>query len=187
MIYFFLFYATRNFINTTSDGIFDLLLHLEPTEYYEIEVEGGTETFFSDITKAKGVSIEVETSDDSVFGPFDYTSHISGISFRDDLLYNSHLSGISSYKIKIFNEEQSDIRLAMVFLGGYGYEPLVLLDFLYSGIKFPYSSSQSDKYSFFFENGIIFYEKKFSNIFLFVSIGIIALQFIVIICCCCQR
>lgn len=182
MIYFLLYYTSLNFINTTSDGVYDLLLHIKPTECYEIEVDGGTETFFSDFTKSKGISLEVEKSDNSVLGPFDYTSHISGINFQR--LYDDK---ISSYKLKIYNEDQEDIKLAMIFLDGDYHRPLKLFDFLYSSLKFPYSYSQSKKYVFYIDKGIVFYEKSYSLTFLFVSAGIIIFQFFVIICCCCQK
>lgn len=175
MLYFFLYYASRNFINTTANKIYSLILYLKQAEIYEIEVDGNNKTFFSDFSKAKGISLEIETNDNTILGPFDSTSHIFAIDFE----YSKSISA-SSYKLKLVNEDQDDVSIAMVFGRSFSNQ-------YFSNYNFIFSSAESDQYNFYTVDYYKYYDKKYGYKFILISLGIIGFQFLLIICCCCHR
>ena len=84
MILFFLkFIVSQQIFNITFDSIRSLELYFSPRDTIELEVSGKLQTYFSDMNKANGISLEIETNDSSMFGPYTFLSHLDGIYFRE--------------------------------------------------------------------------------------------------------
>lgn len=197
MIFLFIkFILSRQVFNVTSDSIRSIVLYFGPRDIIEVNVNSSLQTYFSDIMKANGLSIEVETNDSSLYGPYSYLSHLDGIDFGDDY---------SDYKITFINEGDYNIQLAVIFA-----EDLeTTLDIIkenFSNYDFPITEYPSDEYKFFYNSGLLFHVKKYSSGY-FIAIPImLALIFLTIIifgipkvmestsecikkncCCCCNK
>lgn len=107
MIFFFVsFTLSHQVFDITLNSIKSLFLYFQPRHSVDIEVSSGLKTYFSDITKANGISLEIQTNDSSTFGPFDHQSHLDGIDF---------LSYDVEYTLSFVNEGDYEIELAMLF------------------------------------------------------------------------
>lgn len=85
MIFFFVsFTLSHQVFDITLNWIKSLFLYFQPRYFADVEVSSGLKTYFSVITKANGISLEIQTNYSSTFGPFNHQSHLDGIDFHSD-------------------------------------------------------------------------------------------------------
>lgn len=107
MIFFFVsFTLSHQVFDITLNWIKSLFFYFQPRYFADVEVSSGLKTYFSDITKANGISLEIQTNYSSTFGPFNHQSHLDGIDFVSDDV---------KYTLSFANEGDYEIELAMVF------------------------------------------------------------------------
>ena len=82
ILIFIHFSISTQLFNITSDPIQSLILYFKPHYSIDIEVNSQFQTYFSDLTRAKGLSIEIEEDKNKVYGPFNHYSHLDGIDFH---------------------------------------------------------------------------------------------------------
>lgn len=162
---------SQQVFNISSESISSLVLYFSPRDTIEVEVNSNLQTYFSDISKANGLSIEIETSDNSLFGPYTYISHLDGIDFGEEY---------SNYTIFFINEGDYNIHLAVIFTEDYE----TCLDIIkqnFSNYKFPITEHPSKKFRFFYNSGLLFHEKKYSTSYFIAFPIVLFLIFIAII------
>ena len=156
--------------NVTSNSFKSLILYINPRHSIEVNVSSELQTYFSDLLKANGLTLEIQTNNGTKFGPFNHRSHLDGINFHPNNI---------SYKLSFTNEGNDDIQLAMVFAEDLDLS-LNTIDQNMKNFKFPISNYPSKKYTYFNSAGLIFHEKKYSIIYFIVVPVVIAAIFIVI-------
>lgn len=173
MIFFFISFAlSHQVFNITSESIKSLVLYFKPRHSVDVSVSSGFQTYFSDITKANRLSLEIQTNDSSTFGPFDHQTHLDGIDFQSDDI---------EYTLSFVNEGDYEIEFAMVF-GENLKSSLNIINHNFSHFYFPITNYPSKKYTFFYHDGLIFHEKKYSLVyFIGISISLIVIFIFVIV------
>lgn len=125
------------------------------------------------MSKAKGLSLEIEVEDTKKFGPFDHHSHLDGIDFNSEYMNNTN------YKLIFTNEGDYNIQLAIVFEEDLETS-LKFINQNFTNFQFPISNYKSTKFTYFYSSGLIFHEKKYSKAF-FIGVPIaLALIFITV-------
>lgn len=171
ILIFIHFSISTQLFNITSDPIQSLILYFKPHYSIDIEVNSQFQTYFSDLTRAKGLSIEIEEDKNKVYGPFNHYSHLDGIDFH---------SINNNYKIELTNEEDHDIQLAIVFDVSLKAS-LNTIQHNFSNFYFPISNYLSKKYTYFCSGGLIFNEKKYSSTIFIVSSIVLGVILIIMI------
>ncbi|KAK8892893.1 hypothetical protein M9Y10_030144 [Tritrichomonas musculus] len=173
MIFFLINFTLSRQFNVTSNSIKSLVLYFHPHHCIEVSVSSEFHTYFSDLTKANGISLEIQTNNSSTFGPFNHRSHLDGIDFHPDNL---------GYKLIFTNEGNNEIQLATVFARTLK-DSLKTINEDFSNFEFPISNYPSSKFSYFNSEGLIFHEKKYSSIVFFafpISIFVICIVICII-------
>lgn len=176
MIFLFInLIISQQVFNITSESIRSLELYFTPRDMFEIEVNDKLQTYFSDISKSNGLSIEIETNDSSLFGPYTYLSHLDGIDFGDEFSY---------YKISLMNEGDYNTRLAIIFTEDLE-TALKMINQNFPHYDFLITDFPSKDFKFFYSGGLLFHGKKYSKsyfvavptvlIILFISINVLGI------------
>lgn len=172
MFFLICFTLSHQSFNITSNSLRSLILYFLPRRSIEVDVSYEFQTYFSDFSKAKGLTIEIQTNDSSKFGPFNHRSHLDGIDFHPDNI---------DYKLSFMNEGDYNVQVAMVFGENLEYS-LDIINQNFSKFKFPITNYPSQKFTYFNSAGLIFHEKKYSlGLFIGVSIALIVLLIVIII------
>lgn len=167
----------------TPDSIKNLILYFNPRDCIEVDVDSQLQTYFSNINKAKGLSVEIRTNDSSTFGPFNHHAHLDGINFQEDK---------TDYQIIFTNEGDHKTQLAIVFANNLE-ESFAVINHNFTKFDFPIINYRDKKFTYFSNGGLIFHEKKYSTAFFIgvpVALGLIFIVTIffgipsVVKCCC---
>lgn len=169
MFFFYLYYImSREEFTINSNSINSLTLYFGPYHSIKVDVNGSFKTFLSDLTKAKGLTIEINANNILMMGPFDDQSHLDGIDFYTDFNY-------TNYNLYFQNDNDNDVALAIVFSNDLNLAFNIITN-NFSNFYFPISNYQSKKLTFYYNNGLIFHEKKYSSLFIIlisISQGIV--------------
>lgn len=164
--------ASQQTFEITQNSVKSLVLYFGSRDSMEVEVNSAIQTYFSDMNKARGITLDIELGDGSTLGPFDHNSHLDGIDFHQ--MYSNE----TNYKLSFENENDYDIQLAMVFTENLE-SSLYLINHNYSNFYFPITNYQSKKYTYFYSGGLIYHTKKFSTAF-FIGVPIALVVVIVV-------
>ena len=173
MIFILLNFAlSLQVFDITPNSIKSLVLYFNPRDSIEVDVNSQLQTYFSDINKANGLTVEIRTNDSSTFGPFNHHAHLDGIDFQEDN---------TDYQLLFTNEGDYKIELAMVFVNKLE-ESFDTINRNFSNFDFPIVNYRSKKFTYFSSGGLIFHEKKYSNAFFIgvpVALGVIFITTII--------
>ena len=140
MFYFLIsFTLSHQTFDVTPNSIKSLILYLHPRHSIEVSVSSEHQTYFSDMMKANGLTLEIQTNNNSLYGTFNHRSHLNGIDFHPNKI---------DYKLIFTNEGNNDIQLAMVFSESLA-SSLNTINQNFSNFEFPISNFPSKKFKYF--------------------------------------
>lgn len=174
----FMFFILINFtlsyqtFDVTSNSIKSLVLYFHPRHSIEVSVSSELQTYFSDMMKAIGLTVEIQTNNNSLYGTFNHRSHLNGIDF--------HVNH-KDYKLIFTNEGNNDVQLALVFAENLT-SSLNTINQNLKNFEFPISNYPSNKFKYFNNDGLIFHERKYSKgLFIGTTLAIAAIFIVIFI------